>query len=197
MPLPVIEDVFRVTLLWEASSGAVIPRNVLHFRSPTLDKVQMGEAVLQSFHDARATTEPMELVSEAFSFDTVEVLPLDGSSSSAIVTDPTAVQIGQNGGNQVPAVSAIVSLRTEQRGPRGRGRVYLGPVGEETLTNGSFDTTAVTAAQGAWDDFLEACAENLCFFVVASYAHADSHDVETLLVESVAGTQRRRQNQLR
>lgn len=196
MPLPVIPDVFRVTLLWNSHDG-VQPRNVIHVRSTTLDEGQVGLAVLQSFQDSRVSHEPFELLNSVYTFDSVEVLPLDGSTAGVIVTNAAQPMVGQDTGNLVVALCNIVSFRTGFRGPRGRGRMYIGPCGEDRQNAGVFNSTFVADAQIAWDDAVTAFADNLVPLCVASYKHSDSHDVTTATVEAVGGTQRRRQDQLR
>lgn len=195
-PLPTIPGVFRTTLLWN-SFGGVEPRNVLHFSSLLSDPMDVGLAVLQTFHDSRAAFEPFELVSSVFHFDSVEVLPLDGVSAGVIATDATALCNGQDTGNPIPALAAIVSLKTSQRGARGRGRLYAGPAGESKQSGGFFAAVDVGHMQTAWDDFLAAMSGNGVNLCIASYAHEDFHVVTSAHVELTGGTQRRRQTQLR
>jgi len=99
----------------------------------------------------------------------------------------------------MPSVAALVSLRTTIRGPRGRGRQYVGPIVEQAQENGVMEGTTRANLQTAWLSFANDLQEldpamALC---VASYVHAEAVNVSTITVDQLTASQRRRQDQLR
>ena len=197
MPLPVINDVYRITLLWEGVGG-VTPRNSLHFRTDLTDPDDIGLAFDTGWYNVRGTAEPLYAMSSFFECPQIEILPLDGSSAGTLYTLPHQIQ-GNQSGEWAPQVCAVVSLKTTQRGARGRGRMYVGPCTESSVQNGTIVDTVQTEMQDAWDLVVAEFDQTALGLqlVVASYTHADSHDVTSARVDHVAGTQRRRQDQLR
>lgn len=199
MALPVITDVYRCTLNW-ATAANVAPRNVLHIRASSTTEALVGAALLAALGNASSDTECWNTMIASHVLNSVTILALDGSSASAIVnTVGGTIKGGQTAGDVIPQSCCLVSLRTSQRGPRGRGRVYTGPLAEAIHSNGQINTTNVTAQQGGWNALLtnlplQTPALHLC---VASYVHGDSHDVTSLTVEGVVATQRRRLAALR
>jgi len=109
------------------------------------------------------------------------------------------VSVGGGTGETIVQGCALVSLHTAQRGSRGRGRVYLGPITEGKQADG----TLVAASQIQTLDAWAAWQENMLSATpsielgVASYTHADFHPVTSIRVDSIIATQRRRLDQLR
>jgi len=197
-PLPTITDTFRVTFNWNTLHG-VAPKNVLHFRSATGDEVDVGAAIQIGI---AATADPSHLfhcLSDDQECDQIDVLKLDGASATVPLTLTTAVTGGSGVGQVVPQGAGIVSLRTTVRGPRGRGRVYCGPISEAAQENGTLIAASVNVMQTAWEDFIAALptATEPVALVVASYEHATAANVQLPIVRSIIGTQRRRVDQLR
>lgn len=195
MPLPVIADVFRVTFDW-STSGGVTPRNVIHVqdlghaRSEADVGSDIGEVLGSVAH-------LFECVKDSYTLGQLTVIKLDGSSASVVV--PFSTTNGQASGDIIPASSGVLSLRTEVRGPRGRGRLFLGPVGEGAQAGGILSSGVVSDMQAAWltaADELQSLSPGLPL-VVASYKHGDAHPVSNIIMDPVCGTQRRRQTQLR
>lgn len=190
MALPVIPDIFRCTFLWNRFGG-VMPRNVLHVRCPSGGIASVASAFVH------ALALPMfDGMMTGHSFNTVAVLPLDGTSSTTYVTVPT-MHGTISSGDFIAQSCCIISLHTEKRGPAHRGRVYLGPWAESETSNGIVgDAASVQTAWGTFRDaiFSDSDAVHLC---VASYKHSTSEDVVDIIARNVAGTQRRRLNQLR
>jgi hypothetical protein len=189
--LPVIADVMRVTLNWEPLAG-VAPRNVLHFRHPGIDPVEAATAV-----GAALTDEMFAAMHAGYLCNQLAVLPLDGTTATFL---QTFVGVSGNGdGDFLPAVSALVSLRTGVRGPRGRGRCYVGPTTESSSAGGTLLGAAQTDMQAAWDTFRAAVTTAFGDggLVVVSYTHGDENPVVSSTVEHLLATQRRRQGQLR
>src|SRR5258708_12104836 len=102
------------------------------------------------------------------------------------------------GGQAVPSARPPVPGRTARGGPRGRGRIYPGPVGETVQNAGVLAPATVTALTGAWFTFWTAL-ESLAtpqFMGIASYKHLDFNRLINISCDGVLATQRRRQQQL-
>lgn len=75
--------------------------------------------------------------------------------------------------------------------------MYLPFAGESNISNGSIITGSVTTMQPAWTTFVAAMTTAGFAFVIASYKLASSTNVSSVNVETILGTQRRRQGRLR
>ena len=195
MPLPIIPNTYRVAYNW--ASGTQRSVNVLHVSALT----STGTAVatrLRVIADGWATANnPWAGLSNGYSLDHIDVIALDGTSAGVKVV-PTVAVNGGDTGDQIPQSAMLVSLRTLVRGPKGRGRVYIGPVTELHQSGGFFDSTFVSAVQPKWDAFISSLSTGTpsMQLVVASYAHASANTVQTATVERHSGTQRRRNSRL-
>lgn len=188
--LPVITDTFRVTLDW-SPAGGVQPANVLHFFSAGLNEGGIS-AALEAHLDPRV----VDCVSNNFDILGVTVLALDGTSASQTFAWSTVITGGSTG-EFSPASCGLVKFQTAQRGPRGRGRMFCGPVAESAMADGLLGTATGSDMFDGWAASLPALATADCALVVASYAHHDQNAVTAVTVERVLGTQKRRQDQLR
>ena len=81
--------------------------------------------------------------------------------------------------------------------------MYVGPCTEEAITHGKLETAVRAAMITAWGDWRDDIG-NVGFdteadfdLVIASYVHADEHNVVSIDVEIPVATQRRRQDQMR
>jgi hypothetical protein len=185
-PLPVITDVYRVVLDWE-SGDACTPKNILHIRSTGNSEAGIGAAL-----DASWQSGMWDEVSSDMAFSQVTITKLDGTSAAVIVNVDT--QGGGAGGQIIPEQAMVLSLRTLQRGPRGRGRLFLGPVTEDNVNQGKLSVTPVNnivVDWGTFNDQLHAQSPS-CALVVASYVHSDAHDVTSISSSIDVGMQRRR-----
>ena len=193
MPLPEIANTYRVTWNFTTSRG-VTPRIVQHFLCPGSNVDFVGAALVGA-----ATDNMFNPMPQSFEPDTFDILPLDGVTPTRQFDLDPGLQMCQAAEEMSPASAALISLRTDQRGPQGRGRSYVGPVAEAEMANGQLSVGSKNAMQDAWADFLEALAalDPEVLLVVASYAHEESYPVQTLNFELPLGTQRRRQSQLR
>lgn len=193
-PLPVIGNCVRVTLNWSDVVG-VTPRNVLHLITASVDGEEIGAALDEVFQD---NPDAFQTVSTAALLQSYSILPLDGSSATqevqALGTDVT----GGASGETLPAAAAVISFRTPQRGPRGRGRLYLGPMGEASLANGIVVESYRNSAVSSWQAIAAALPSTsiTASLGVASYVHAEVNGVTSISMRPAAGTVRRRQNQL-
>jgi len=192
MPLPVIADVFRVTFNWHPDSG-ITPRNVIHIGCPSGTEAEVGAAVVAALQDHQ-----FEGLSAAHVLDSVTVLKLDGSTAGLDVAGG-GYNSGSGSGDTIPASAIVVSFQTGHRGSRGRGRIYIGPVLEVVNTAGEIGSGTSDEIRTAWEDFQTAleAGSPACTQVVASYVHADANAVANYRCDTILGTQRRRQDQLR
>lgn len=191
--LPVIEDVYRVTWNFTTDQG-VTPRIVQHYKSIGSDVAVVGAALVGAVADSMFY--PMPASFEPFS---MSILPLDGVTPTQEFTIPPTHAMCGGDSQGIPAAAAIMKLTTQVRGPRGRGRSFIGPIAENTQDSGILTQIARNNLLAGWNDFLPAiqALDPVIFMVVASYVHADANPVTNVVFESVLGTQRRRQNQLR
>lgn len=192
-PLPVINDVYRVTVPW-SQSGGISPINVFHIRTTSTDFAAIATAI----GDATPTGNLWEAMGSGFQALSVELLALDGSTATQAEPLGTTWAGGASGEN-IPQACALVSLRTAQRGARGRGRVYVGPITEGRQNDGTLLSTSQNEMVTAWGDFIASLAGGTPSIElgVASYTHADFHPVVSHRVDTIIATQRRRLDQLR
>jgi hypothetical protein len=192
-PLPVIADCRRVSLNW--SYGIQLrATNVIH-----LAGVEPLDDVFTALQES-VVSDLWACVSDTAKVDSVDIIPLDGSSAgSHYVTDTSTDGRWKGGvsGECIPAVCALVKMTTAFRGRSNRGRAFLPFVGESAQNAGLMNATEVSNGNTAWADFLEAMAANASPLCVASYKNSSFHLVTTAEVEPIAATQRRRQSQLR
>lgn len=195
MALPVIPNVMRVTYNFESYLG-VTPRIIHHFLTATADEVEFGENLWAALPDGLFG--PMHSSFEPYS---LSVIALDGVQATAIVPRPTTdpPELCNANGEILPAVCALVSLRSGIRGPRGRGRSYVGPICENTCSDGVLDGLWINDTQAAWDALPGALGamDPAAGLAVASYVHEEANLVQSIIVERPLATQRRRQDQLR
>lgn len=191
-PLPTIADTFRCALIWNPVGGINV-RNVLHVHAPASTSSDVADAL-----NAAWTNGMWKPIAGVMLLPQMEIIKLDGSSSTEVfAVDP--LQGGDASGDIIPAAAAVVSLKTPQRGPRGRGRVYMGMMTESSLNDGLVLSSLLSDTLTGWQGFLSSlqgtiAGGGLC---VASYVHADQHPVTGLRIDRIAGTVRHRQDQLR
>lgn len=193
-PLPTIGNVARCSLEWSLVSG-IKPVNVLHLITDSEDEdeiaTELGSALA-------ANPDCFRLLMENYALNTITVTLLDGHSAGVPVNVAGAGITGGGGGNIMPAVCAVLSLHTNQRGPRGRGRLYIGPMGETDQDAGIVTEAGRVDTVNAWtaleSDLLASSIQ--ASIGVASYVHSEVNGVTTLSMRQTCGTQRRRQNQL-
>jgi len=190
MPLPVIPDVFRVTLNWEAPNG-LIAATVLHFGAPTLTDADVWAAI-----DAHFFAGMWDALSPDASITSVDIIALDGTSGTQTFGPPTN-NIGNGAGQALAQVCALVKSSTGLRGPAHRGRSFLPFVGETDVDAGKLIAGADSGTTTAWEAMRTAMGGAGCAPVVASYAHSSAAIVTSYLCETVTATQKRRQNRLR
>jgi len=189
MALPTIPDVFRCTLNWQ-TTGGVTAHNVLHFYAPSKNEQDVADALQDNI-----TSNMFNFIANGVELDSVDVIDL-GSIASTLEHNFSPKIDGQGTGDLIPNNAAVLALRTDVRGPRGRGRIFIGPVCEGQLNDAFVDGTYKAALLTAWGVFKTAMQADGVDLHVASYVHEDSHVVTSFSMRDVAGTMRRRQNQL-
>lgn len=193
-PLPVIGNCVRVALNWN-SVGGVKPVNVLHLITSLSNEADIADSLTSALHDA--ATSPFGFMHEAFALQSTTVTLLSGSTAGQVIPVAHSV-LGASTGGMVPQVAAVLSLHTLTRGPRGRGRLYIGPVGEANIDAGLLTPSPAGIANilAAWDDVETSLAGDAISLGVASYTHSEVNGVSSISMRPQAGTQRRRQDQL-
>lgn len=193
-PLPTIGNCVRVALNW-TGVGGVAPVNVLHLITSSTDEGDIASALDDAF---QANPGCFQAVMANYILDTYTITLLDGSSAGQVVNALGTPITGGGGGNMVPQVAAVLSLHTPQRGPRGRGRLYLGPVGETEIDSGLISSGVRSAMVAGWTDWMTDMAASpiAASLGVASYVHTEVNGVTSLSMRPAAGTQRRRQDQI-
>lgn len=197
-PLPTISQVYRLTLPFVGITSGINPALVFHFKTTLTDLDDIGTDFDNTWQTVRGTAEPIFAVCADFIATTLDILPLDGTSATHTYTLGTLIQ-GNTTGECSPASAAVVSFKSAQRGPQGRGRKYLGPIAEAKMVDGRLETAARTQMQTAWNALLAAWDNptGSLQLVVASYVHAAAYPVTSAVVQQLLGTQRRLQDQLR
>jgi hypothetical protein len=195
-PLPVIPDVFRITLRWSMVSG-VRPVNVFHVRAPASTAADVANDVRTAILAGFSPQNMFRPMASGYTLEEFDVLPLDGTSPVFQKNMLPDNIIGGSTGEIIPQAAAVISLKTTIRGARGRGRMYLGPTTEGTDTAGLIDGPIAAATLTGWGNFIASLSASGSDLVIASYVHSDAHDVLNVRVDSVVGTQRRRADQLR
>ena len=188
MTLPVIAGIVRVALTWTNGDGSPESvHNVLHFDGDTGDVTDLCNSLNAAIDGVHANA--LIALSNQYQLTSMTAIPLDGTSggTTVSVTGP----FGQATGDYIAQGCQVLSLYTGRRGPRGRGRMYLGPVGESVQENGHVAVTAATFV-AAWQDVFDTMSGLGADVVVASYAHSDAHPVTSLAMHSPLFTQRRR-----
>jgi hypothetical protein len=200
IPLPVIANVFRCSLVWDLFGQSPVPVNVIHIKalSGSLNATAAFAAINSSVVAGMWTTS-----SSLGGIGHVNIIPLDGTSATTpFTTDGTAKWKGQQTGDYIPVSGALVKFTTGLRGRANRGRFYIPVTAEAAVQDGAITSTYLPTAQTGWNSFLanlQAATPNPFELVVASYdrehsgnaAHATP--VTAVTVESLTATQRRRQ----
>lgn len=190
MPLPIIDDCYRVALNW---TGPIYnATNVIHILSPTGDESDIFDAL-----DANVSSLNFAPCSDAFSVSTVVITKLDGTPDGRVF--PTAAGTpanwdGGTGGEMVPQVAALIKLLSGASGRSGRGRIFLPFVAESAMTTGNIGSTPLGQLQTAWEDLANALVTNTpsMALAVASYKLESASQVLAVQAEEPIATIRRR-----
>lgn len=200
IPLPIIPNTYRCSLIWNASGFGKSAVNVIHIKAnaSTTTATDAYNAIKNNLSAAMWT---FQILSAGIV--QVNIIPLDGTSATSTFTTPGGgVWQGQSSGAFVPQVAAIIKLQTGQRGRNKRGRVYLPWVAESQVSAGTLTAGTVNTVQAAWVAFnngLVGMSPVQWDLGVAAYdrkhdgAAAQFTGVTNITCESLSATQRRRQ----
>ena len=139
------------------------------------------------------------VITSDYTAHSVEVLLLDGSSSTTSFIPSGWSLAGSNVGDSVPAqVAMIFTLRTALGGRSHRGRIYVAglPAGAVETDSTQWKASGMSDFQDMADAFTTALGPgpNGCELVVASYTLASAASVTSSVARRYFGTQRRRVN---
>lgn len=192
-PLPVISGVTRTALNYITDAGATAT-NVIHIFSAT-SPPDLADLILDSVPTTgSAMWGPM---SSNTRLDTLDLLPLDGSTATYNRVVPAEAQYyGQGGGAPILAVAALVKVQTPVRGRRTQGRIFIPFVGESVYSSGRIDATPVEDCTNGWNEFLANLITGLATVGVASYRNRDFVEATGFQCLDKCATQRRRQTRL-
>lgn len=190
MALPVIPHVFRCSFNW---TGTNIPRpaaTVMHFSISSDDPVTLFNA----FQSASSVRPWFQTTVDSV-IHSVDITPLDGvGMTESFATTGTLGWVGNaSSGDVSPATAVICKFLTAKRGRSYRGRMFMPWAAESIISNGKVIPASLTAGQtviGQWWGQLTTAGANL---QVASYTHGTAEPVTAVQVESLLGTQRKRQ----
>lgn len=189
--LPIIDDCFRVSLIWSDVAGAH-PVNVMHFSSSAGDEDSLASALDASWHNGQ-----FGVVSTATSVVRYDILKLDGSAATKSYTpDPANSEglEGQASGDPLLAYAVCVAFKTDFRGPRNRGRIFIGPLSENEVLAGTFvgvDNDVIAAQWSAFNTSLVGTAD-AWLHGVASYKGHTFTGISQYRADLFPATQRRR-----
>jgi hypothetical protein len=192
-PLPVIADAFRVTFNWHTDAFGITAHNVMHFLGLGFDSPSVYDAI-----NLNVAHEMFQHTNVTTSVNSVDVLPLDGTSPTSTFPNSDVTEWRGTGSTQLTVpVCALVNLKTGLRGRSHRGRLYLPWVCENAQNGGVLSGTIGADMTAAWEAFRTAMTASGLALMVASYTNDDIQAVTQCTVENDCATQRRRQDALR
>ena len=188
--LPTIEFVIRCAFRWENPNFDRNAITVMHFNTP-----DWGIAGLRTAIEANVLGDMWDHASTDSAIVDVTYTPLDGTTASqTIATSGGSKWNGNSGsGDQVPQAAVVVKHLTLDRGRSARGRNFLPWPVEPNVNNGVLNSASVGVMNTAWESFRSDMLADTYPLVVASYKDSAAGDVTSSTVESLLGTQRRRQ----
>jgi hypothetical protein len=133
---------------------------VLHFSSASGDEQSLASALDESWENGQ-----FGVVTNTISVIRYDILKLDGTSSTQSFTpDPQNSEglDGQASGEPALSWAVCVAFRTNLRGPRNRGRIYLGPLSESEVEGSEFtgvDSDVIAAQWSTFNDNLVGTAD--------------------------------------
>jgi hypothetical protein len=165
--------------------------NVIHFHSPTGNEEDLGDKF-----DARRSLAMFKYLSNGYRMFSLDILALDGVSAGLTHVIDGDLQGGATG-DPLPQVCAGLTFQTATRGPRGRGRIYMGPTSEAAFSDGfASNLTDLATWEGAWTTFNTGMTADGYALCVASYLHEDQNEVSNIRANRYSTTQRRRMERL-
>jgi hypothetical protein len=154
--------------------------NVLHFRfndglAPSVADITNLDASLIRFYSGGSYgtgTAWLSFCNTAVSLADITYYILDGTSPAQIITHNVNGTVSAV--DSLPSeVAAVLTLRTNVRGRRYRGRVFLpAPVKNNIGANGNFIASQATQCYAQWDGMVTALAPQHWKPVIASYGYS-------------------------
>lgn len=187
-PLPVIEGVYRVTINLTAQ-GALSPVNVFHIAGTPGTDAEAQAALSLAWQSNMLSPVP-----DVFEPTTYTIIPLDGTTpSSDHVINPDAHPLCNAGDDDwSPETAAVLKFKSNFRGPSGRGRIFIGPLGEGSMADGKWVGEGVADVLEAWENFNDALNTEAFTMCVASYTNEVAHVITNISANLELATQRRR-----
>lgn len=185
-PLPIIPGTFRISLIGN-TDGGITPVNVFHISTASDNVAEIAEALIA------AMDVPILLPMHAnFNPVRLDILPLDGATPTA--SFPIEITLAAGTGEYIPEAACVVSLRTSARGPHARGRMFIGPLSENTTNGGFIVESVVNDLTDNWGEWVTnmGTGDVPMGLVVASYVDEVARIVMGFTVRSGQATQRRR-----
>ena len=190
MPLPVIANTWACTYVW----GNVNAPNPATFTIHYLDISGTQTAANLAADIETSTTQDMwrQMTSAAIA-SKLNIIKLDGvSAGQSFATSGGAKWTGSGGADTILQGAIVVSLKSAQRGPRGRNRIFLPWAAESEQTNGTLLAPGQALMQAAWNVYQPAMVALGWRTVAVSAKYADQHEVANIVVRNFLKTQRRR-----
>lgn len=190
MPLPVVTDCYQAVLVWKNTLAQRPATTRMHFfdSGAGTNATDLFAAINTNVH-----TDMWNVLSTDAVITEVDITKLDGTSAGqTFATDQTAKWSGSSGSDFIPQGACVVSLKSTQRGPRGRNRLFLPWVSETQTTRGTLGATGIGYMQTRWNTFQTAMLTASWGMVVVSGQYNDQHPVGTVVVRDLLKTQRRR-----
>lgn len=190
MPLPIITNVFQAVLVWNNAFAQRPATTTLHFiRTDNADTA----ADLYASLDSSVTAGMWNALSDAARVDHVDITPLDGASAaSTFNTGSPDKWKGASGTDFIPQGCIVISIKSGQRGSRGRNRVFLPWVSETQQQSGTIAAMTLATMTTGWTGFHGSMNDLGWPMVAASGKFSDSHLANVPVVRGFLKTQRRR-----
>lgn len=190
MPLPVVADTYQVSLVWTNPNAPRNAVNTLHFQHNTGTD---SAADLYADLNASVATNMWSVLHTSTRVENVNITKLDGvSAGQAFQPAAVAKWAGANAGDLILQGAAVISIKSNVRGPRGRNRIFLPWVVESCQANGVLTPANVTAMATAWATFVTDMSTAGWNLVAVSALHAEANAVATIAIRTALKTQRRR-----
>lgn len=181
--------IYRMTLNI-TNTSAPTTHNVLHWSGSGSEDVLSADFddALGELAAASHLLWPCPDDSTMNSISTLDV----GSTEASFDYNLTNDQTGGASGDPIWQAAGIVSIKTNTRGPRGRGRIYLGPCAEDANDSGNLDPTGMGVCQTAWNDLRASMALDGWSLGVYSRTYSTFAAATSVTVRDYIATQRRR-----
>jgi hypothetical protein len=180
---PIITDVYRLQWSWQ-NLNTGLPEdqyvNNFYFRNDFINgsPQEIHDAMQAAVEGFYTTLDPvggniLGFLSAEIGNATVKSYDLGQAAPRYPIVPPTTSTIIPSGGSQLPRETALVCSFSSGNGPRAKGRVYLGPLGGNTLDatgDAPRPSSNFMAAVAAGAENLLATSENVTWVTVSPTA---------------------------